>query len=92
MTDLAKQVSPELIVPPSSIRKAMGIELEPFGSSEKRSKGKGDKSKDKGDTSELEVSDFDQELREFLESTAPALSNSPLPDEDRTIEEILSET
>jgi hypothetical protein len=76
-------------VPPSSIRKAMGIELEPFGSTEKRSKGKNDKAKDKGDTSELEVTDFDQELRAFLESTAP---NSPLPDEDRTIEEILSET
>jgi len=88
---LAKQVSPELIVPPSSIRKAMGIELEPFNA-DKRGKGKAEKAKEKGDTSELEVSDFDQELREFLESTAPTLSNSPLPDEDRTIEDILSET
>lgn len=37
-----------------------------------------------------EVPDLESELREFLESE-PALSNSPLQD-DRTIEEILSES
>lgn len=43
------------------------------------------------DTGEVgEVPDLESELREFLESE-PALSNSPLQD-DRTIEEILSES
>ncbi|XP_059489353.1 bromodomain-containing protein 7 [Neocloeon triangulifer] len=87
LTDLAKQVSPELITPQSSIRKAIGIDLEPFPTVDKRGKGKNDKAKDKGDTSELDVADFDQELRNFLESTT-----SPLPDEDPSIEDILSET
>ncbi|XP_065332876.1 bromodomain-containing protein 7 isoform X2 [Cloeon dipterum] len=87
LTDLAKQVSPEMIAPVSSVRKAMGVTLESFPA-DKRDKGKPDKAKDKAEASEIEVSpDFDQELREFLEST-----NSPLPDEDATIEDILSET
>ncbi|KAF4520325.1 hypothetical protein B566_EDAN004385 [Ephemera danica] len=139
LTDLAKQVTPEVIAPACVVRKAMGIDMvavppgtvaagtkvatskaaenKTANGKEKRAESnstsaaqnvvRSEKTVEKVEapsstsaaatnlaaSSDLtEVPDLESELREFLENTEPTLSSSPLQDEDRTIEEILSES
>lgn len=77
LKDLAKKAGPGTVAPVVAIRKAIGVAPPPAPTPAQAEP-------------DVLVPDLESELREFLESE-PALSNSPLND-DKTIEEILSES
>lgn len=92
LTDLAKQVTPDAIAPACVVRKAMGVDMvaapPPAPKAPVREKPSGEK-----EAAELsEVPDLESELRDLMENTELTMSSSPLQDEDRTIEDILSES